>query len=1179
MVYNIKKSNGQPLVSIPDSTQDTTASSLILPGRNSLNFGLSIDQNFVNLLQNFAANSPPPNPLEGQLWYDAVGQALNIYDSNRWIQVMSSFDGAGGVTSQKIGINGIDITAIISQYQIIMVISAERIEASDCPDSIIFNDTSYAFAARFPNGIFPGINMAIDPAGLVSYVVNGISTHANQLTNARTVTINGSSTGSFQFDGSQNVNVSVSDSNVYIINAAGYTTNVTVGGTWTKVLVGDGGRILEGNNITAGDVVEALGFTPWDAANISVDAVANTIVGRDANANFATNVLVAATVLASDVLASGTMSATDFIGTAANARVLTTPRTIHINGHLYGNVQFDGSSDVVMTTNLPTFSNLAGTYSRVYVDDTGRVTRGGYTVQPPESSIMLYSQNNVPSGWAICDGRTVTDSMTGTIYTTPNLVVASDSINSLVPSGSGITLKYIMKYSDEQTSLTPGVPNPGTTVIISNASTFETVSPSVSSALSGGPAINSIPGGFGNISIGLLGSTISNPTVRFSNTTFADTEYFDAVALVMGLGDFNGIMFSRNDVWKDLASLTVAQLRDNLILRASENLPPAVGKYMLPYKLIDDQLKNLDVPDDFQFSALFQDQLISVVTSNFAHRLAIAGLPTIDNNLWASHYLGSADALAKILKSPPGSKVSEVLINNGYYVTTTSNLDQHTKESFLQIMAQILLIAKDEVRFRSTTGQNVIVSGENIQVIEPSFTVDGEGYYIGNSDIADLGGGYFPEYDVEAPGESDPATATAPGSYGSVGTVSVTLADAGAAALAGVLQTDIDGDQYCLAQLCINRAGSGAKGIANYGGLNTFECATVVGAFSALSAAIYGPNSNSSASTAYGDLFINTNDLRNVLSLKDPEDCSAGLGQLFKDRLSNKQLTNITELRKQVFTNGPKLKIAQAAISGAVNYLTADTTSTNVIRPFGDQATAYSLSTPIDGFFAPNLTDNSTLAPAPSPEALLNRLRANLISRLPPPLPIIERFPDRQCGTTRSISWQRYRDNVNAAGGVRFTLSTRVSSINPNMQVGDRFSIVVGSAGSWINREAEVYEFYYTYGTSLNNPVIKLFNFRKSCWLVCWYDGNDTFNSYTYYAGDDTDNPFNTTYHMSYRWWGNEGQPAGTVVNLNSSVAAYAAANPAQQDCSLLSPELIAPVIEPEREPVPPPDRDEFPEF
>ena len=150
MVYNIKKSSGAPLVSIPDSSQDTTTTSLILPGRNSVSFGLSINQNFVDLLQNFANTSSPPSPQQGQIWYDSVNLNLKVYDGNKWIAVMSGFNGSAGVTSIRIGTNNTDVDLLISQYQIISVVSADRVEHGDCPDSVIFNDISYAFAARFP---------------------------------------------------------------------------------------------------------------------------------------------------------------------------------------------------------------------------------------------------------------------------------------------------------------------------------------------------------------------------------------------------------------------------------------------------------------------------------------------------------------------------------------------------------------------------------------------------------------------------------------------------------------------------------------------------------------------------------------------------------------------------------------------------------------------------------------------------------------------------------------------------------------------------------------------------------------------------------------------------------------------------------------------------------------------
>lgn len=60
--------------------------SVSLPGRNSTAFGSAIAENFLHLLENFAASSEPLNPVEGQLWYDSspgVDQ-LKVYDGTAW---------------------------------------------------------------------------------------------------------------------------------------------------------------------------------------------------------------------------------------------------------------------------------------------------------------------------------------------------------------------------------------------------------------------------------------------------------------------------------------------------------------------------------------------------------------------------------------------------------------------------------------------------------------------------------------------------------------------------------------------------------------------------------------------------------------------------------------------------------------------------------------------------------------------------------------------------------------------------------------------------------------------------------------------------------------------------------------------------------------------------------------
>lgn len=64
-----------------------TDTSLRLPGRGATNFGEAVNTNFLHLLENFADNNPPSNPVEGQLWYDNTSQndSLKVYDGTNWV--------------------------------------------------------------------------------------------------------------------------------------------------------------------------------------------------------------------------------------------------------------------------------------------------------------------------------------------------------------------------------------------------------------------------------------------------------------------------------------------------------------------------------------------------------------------------------------------------------------------------------------------------------------------------------------------------------------------------------------------------------------------------------------------------------------------------------------------------------------------------------------------------------------------------------------------------------------------------------------------------------------------------------------------------------------------------------------------------------------------------------------
>ena len=83
MAYNINLSNGTALISggLTDGTIDQTNSSLTLVGKNYPGYGVFLNQNFIQLMENFAKASAPTAPLPGQLWYDSAGRYLKLNTS------------------------------------------------------------------------------------------------------------------------------------------------------------------------------------------------------------------------------------------------------------------------------------------------------------------------------------------------------------------------------------------------------------------------------------------------------------------------------------------------------------------------------------------------------------------------------------------------------------------------------------------------------------------------------------------------------------------------------------------------------------------------------------------------------------------------------------------------------------------------------------------------------------------------------------------------------------------------------------------------------------------------------------------------------------------------------------------------------------------------------------------
>lgn len=90
MAYTILNTDGTILARVVDATINTTATSVTLVGRDYTGFGQYYNQNLVTLLSNSALNTPPIQPIKGELWYDTVNKKIKVYDG--------SFSNVGAVT-------------------------------------------------------------------------------------------------------------------------------------------------------------------------------------------------------------------------------------------------------------------------------------------------------------------------------------------------------------------------------------------------------------------------------------------------------------------------------------------------------------------------------------------------------------------------------------------------------------------------------------------------------------------------------------------------------------------------------------------------------------------------------------------------------------------------------------------------------------------------------------------------------------------------------------------------------------------------------------------------------------------------------------------------------------------------------------------------------------------------
>jgi hypothetical protein len=111
MAYTINLTNGSIFAVVADGTINT-GSSVSLPGKNYAGYGEFLDENFIQMLENFSSPATSGGlptsaklgaPLTGQLWWDSTNSSLKVYNGTIWKTAGSTTSSATAPASPNVG--------------------------------------------------------------------------------------------------------------------------------------------------------------------------------------------------------------------------------------------------------------------------------------------------------------------------------------------------------------------------------------------------------------------------------------------------------------------------------------------------------------------------------------------------------------------------------------------------------------------------------------------------------------------------------------------------------------------------------------------------------------------------------------------------------------------------------------------------------------------------------------------------------------------------------------------------------------------------------------------------------------------------------------------------------------------------------------------------------------------
>lgn len=365
MAYTINLTDGTIFATVADGTINTS-SSVTLVGKNYAGYGEFLDENFIQMLENFSNTTAPTSPLTGQIWWDSTNALMKVWEGSTWKTISSATASASAPSTNVTGDLWYDTTnqqlKVWTGSAFLVVgpaYSSVSGTAGAIPETINDNTaTPHYVTTIYVNNV----RVAIYNDGATFTAAAPVSTLFPTVYKGMTMT-NASGT---------NVGGNLIGAGNVVITTAGSNTVATFTGTGANIAgyASASGNVTGGNILTAG-VVSATGNV------IGANFIGNVIPPAGGAVSTTGN------VTGGNILTGGLMSATSTITSAANitgGNILTAGQvsaTGNVTGaNFIGNVISPAGSNVSTTGNVTGGNILTGGL----ISATGNITSANYVL-------------------------------------------------------------------------------------------------------------------------------------------------------------------------------------------------------------------------------------------------------------------------------------------------------------------------------------------------------------------------------------------------------------------------------------------------------------------------------------------------------------------------------------------------------------------------------------------------------------------------------------------------------------------------------------------------------------------------------------------------------------------------------------------------------------------------------